>query len=162
MDPGDEADEETSFSFPLVDKIDQRESVIRASSVEQPDENLTEEENRPFDLEAEIAEDNEDDDEYVDDEEEEEEWQLPTNSSRTTVMRAKDSSAGKQVQRTSKQSRVSKLEQDLKQLSIRDKILDGTGKSKKTKKIISSDSEREQYNKDDDTEDEMPVVKKKR
>jgi len=161
MDLGDEADEETSFSSPLVDKIDQRESVIKVSSAEQPDENLTEEENRPFDLEAEVAEDNEDDDEYVDDEEEEEEWQLPTNSSRTTVMRAKDSSAGKQVQRTSKQSRVSKLERDLRQLSIRDKVLDGTGKSKKTE-IISSDSEKEQYNKDDDTEDEMPVVKKKR
>lgn len=112
------------------------------------------EEDRLLDLEA-VEADNEDDDEYVDDEQEEEGWQATTNF-RTIVPKTKDLAAGKP--QTSRQPRMSKLERDLKQLSIEDITFGGTGKSKNTKKIIiHSDSEEKQ-----DEVPSLPVVKKKR
>jgi len=171
LDPGDEADEELSISFPLVNKfthepnavpvterINQMETVISGFSTERTDKikDLIEEEDRLLDLKA-VEADNEDDDEYVDDEEEEEKWQDTTNP-RTTVTRTRDLAAGKSE--TSKQPRISKLERDLKQLSIEGKTFGGTGKSKNKKKIIiHSDSEEKQ---DGDEVPSLPVVKKKR
>jgi len=168
LDPGDE---ELSISSPLVNKlshepnavpvtgrINQMEPVISGFSTEQADkieDLMEEEEDKLLDLKAEEA-DNEDDDEYADEEDEEEGWQDTTNL-RTSLTRTKDL-AGKPE--TSKQPRISKLERDLKRLSIEDKTFGGTGKSKNKKKIIiHSDSEEKQ---DGDEVPSLPVVKKKR
>ena len=133
------------------------EPVISGFSTERADkieDLMEEEEDKLLDLKAEEA-DNEDDDEYAD-EDEEEGWQDTTNL-RTTLTRTKDL-AGKPE--TSKQPRISKLERDLKRLSIEDKTFDGTGKSKNKKKIIIlSDSEEKQ---DGDEVPSLPVVRKKR
>jgi len=168
LDPGDG---ELSISFPLVNKlshepnavpitgrINQMEPVISGFSTERADkieDLIEEEEDKLLDLKAEEA-DNEDDDEYADEEDEEEGWQDTTNL-RTTATRTKDL-AGKPE--TSKQLRMSRLERDLKRLSIEDKTFGGTGKSKNKKKIIiRSDSEEKQ---DGYEVPSLPVVKKKR
>jgi kinesin family protein 20 len=144
--------------------------------------------NSMLDLEVEEVEEDEEEaeeEEYVDDDDDddddyEDEWRpaktASSKSYRSSTGKAKAPAAGKnapvQDSKKSKQARVSKLERDLEDLSIKDNapedpddsVVVVTKKTKRTKKIvIDSDSEDEQKVKgEDDVPSPVPVVKKKR